>query len=56
MRAEIAARIDTIDGELAVYPVLYASPQAVLRDAATGTNVGAADPVLPWSGAVAEST
>jgi gamma-glutamyltranspeptidase/glutathione hydrolase len=50
----IAAAIDTVPGERAVYPVLYAAPQAVARDAASGRNNGAADPALPWSGAVAE--
>ena len=55
MRTTIAAAIDTVDGEHAVYPVLYASPQAVMRDGKAGLNIGAADPALPWSGAVAES-
>ena len=52
--AAIAARIETVPGERAVYPVLYAAPQVVTRDSATGTNAGAAEPALPWSGAVAE--
>ncbi len=51
--AAIASRIETVTGERAVYPVLYASPQAVTRDSATGINKGAAEPALPWSGAVA---
>jgi gamma-glutamyltranspeptidase/glutathione hydrolase len=54
VRAAIDARIGTVAGELAVYPLLYAAPQAVARDAASGRNQGAADPALPWSGAVAE--
>ena len=52
--AAIAARIETVPGERAVYPVLYAAPQVVTRDSVTGTNAGAAEPSLPWSGAVAE--
>ena len=51
----IAARIETVTGERAVYPVLYASPQVVTRDSVTGINNGAAEPALPWSGAVAET-
>ncbi|MEX2202385.1 MAG: hypothetical protein WD711_13380, partial [Dongiaceae bacterium] len=50
----IAAAIATVPGERAVYPVLYAAPQAVARDPASRRNSGAADPALPWSGAVAE--
>jgi gamma-glutamyltranspeptidase/glutathione hydrolase len=52
--AAIAARIETVPGERAVYPVLYASPQVVTRNPDTGTQAGAAEPSLPWSGAVAE--
>jgi hypothetical protein len=35
--------------------VLYASPQVVTRDPASGINKGAAEPALPWSGAAAET-
>jgi gamma-glutamyltranspeptidase/glutathione hydrolase len=52
--AAIGARIETVPGERSVYPVLYASPQVVTRDSSTGINAGAAEPALPWSGAVAE--
>ncbi len=54
MVPRIAARIETVTGERAVYPVLYAAPQVVTRDPASGINQGAAEPSLPWSGAVAE--
>ncbi len=42
-------------GELGVYPVLFASPNAVARDHATARNAGMADIASPWSGAAAES-
>jgi gamma-glutamyltranspeptidase/glutathione hydrolase len=54
--AEIAAAVGrvmpTVSAELAAYPVLFASPSAVLREA--GRNHGMADIASPWSGAAAE--
>ena len=40
---------------VSVYPAQFASPSAVLRDAASGLNHGMADIASPWSGAVAEA-
>jgi gamma-glutamyltranspeptidase/glutathione hydrolase len=51
---EIAASMPVLREPVAVYPVQFASPSAVLRDAASGSNYGMADIASPWSGAVAE--
>lgn len=47
----VAAALPARRGALSVYPVLFASPNAVLREA--GRNAGMADIASPWSGAVA---
>lgn len=42
------------ESELVVLPTNYACPSAVLRDASSGENIGIADVMSPWSGAVSE--
>ncbi len=49
----IAARLPVVRGAVSAYPVLFASPSAVLRDTAAAVNHGMADIASPWSGAVA---
>ncbi|MEX0697349.1 MAG: gamma-glutamyltransferase [Dongiaceae bacterium] len=49
--AAVGARLPVVRGELTAYPVLFASPNAVLRDG--GVNSGIADIGSPWSAAVA---
>src|SRR5260221_2055715 len=51
---EIAALMPVLREPVAVYPAQFASPSAVLRDAASGLNQGMADIASPWSGAMAE--
>jgi gamma-glutamyltranspeptidase/glutathione hydrolase len=51
---EIAALMPVVREPVGVYPVQFASPSAVLRDAASGLNHGMAEIASPWSGAVAE--
>jgi len=41
-----------IPGETRAYPVLFASPSAVMREGVR--NLGMAEIASPWSGAVAE--
>ncbi|HWA43673.1 MAG TPA: gamma-glutamyltransferase [Hypericibacter adhaerens] len=57
--AEVAAAIDrslTVRrGALDLHPVLFASPNAVMRDPAKGRNRGMADIASPWSGAASEA-
>ena len=50
---EVAALMPVLREPVAVYPAQFASPSAVLRDAASGLNHGMADITSPWSGAVA---
>lgn len=50
-RAALAARFKTREARPAVYPTVYACPSGVLRDVA-GASCGAAEPMLPWAGAV----
>jgi len=58
LSAEIKAAIDPAlavrRGALDVHPVLFASPNAVMREPAGGLNRGMADIASPWSGAAAE--
>jgi gamma-glutamyltranspeptidase/glutathione hydrolase len=51
---EVAALMPVLREPVGVYPVQFASPSAVLRDAASGLNHGMAEIASPWSGAVAE--
>jgi gamma-glutamyltranspeptidase/glutathione hydrolase len=55
---EIKAAIDPAlavrRGTLDVHPVLFASPNAVMREPGGGLNRGMADIASPWSGAAAE--
>jgi gamma-glutamyltranspeptidase / glutathione hydrolase len=51
---EVAALMPVLRELVGVYPVQFASPSAVLRDAASGLNHGMAEIASPWSGAVAE--
>jgi gamma-glutamyltranspeptidase/glutathione hydrolase len=55
VRRAMPGSLESRAAALAVYPVLFASPNAVLHDPATARNTGMADIVSPWSGAAAES-
>jgi gamma-glutamyltranspeptidase / glutathione hydrolase len=51
--AAVAAEGQPVErGETSAYPVLFASPSAVMREG--GRNIGMAEIASPWSGAVAE--
>jgi gamma-glutamyltranspeptidase / glutathione hydrolase len=50
----IAAEGPLVLGEPQPYPVLFASPSAVMRE--SGRNIAMAEIASPWSGAIAEST
>ena len=52
---ELATLMPVLREPVSVYPAQFASPSAVLRDAASGLNHGMADIASPWSGAVAEA-
>ncbi|MGH6932005.1 MAG: gamma-glutamyltransferase family protein [Dongiaceae bacterium] len=56
VRRNLAAQWPVIDGFLTAYPVMFGSPNAVLRDIPRRRNHGMADVASPWSGAVAESS
>ena len=49
----IAKRVAVSSAPAGVYPVDFASPNAVMHDQKTGENVGATYPFSPWSGVVA---
>ena len=51
----VAALMPVVREPLSVYPVHYACPSAVLRDAVAGLNFGMGEIASPWAGAVAES-
>ncbi len=53
MVSELAARFMVSSAPAGVYPVNFASPNAVMRDTRSGEFVGAAYPYSPWSGVVA---
>ena len=54
IRAALEREFKLIETELIVYPTNFACPSAVMRDHASGENVGIADVMSPWSGAVSE--
>ena len=51
----VAALMPVMREPTSVYPLQFACPSAVLRDAATGLNHGMGEIASPWAGAVAET-
>jgi gamma-glutamyltranspeptidase / glutathione hydrolase len=54
VRAALAREFSLTETELVVYPTHFACPSGVMRDPASGENLGIADVMSPWSGAVSE--
>jgi gamma-glutamyltranspeptidase/glutathione hydrolase len=54
VRAALAERLSFRTVRPAVYPTVYACPSGVMRHVRSGLNEGAAEPVHPWAGPVAE--